>query len=618
MAAAGGAHLSRDRVNVGLLRECARRELLQCLNKQPGSKALVWDDKLTGPFGLIAEYKLLKEHEVEVMFPLGPGRLPPSQVHNVIFITRPKPSLMDIIADNVLSEEGRQSKKKEFTVLFVPRKTLLCERRLMERNVSFINVDEYPLELIPLDSDVLSLEMESSFKECYLEYDFTSLFYVANSLMTLQTLYGTIPKIYAKGIMSKRVLDMMMRKKREAADSENQVSPQIDTLLLIDRNVDLLTPMFTQLTYEGLIDELYGIHHTTANFPQERFPQAEEKGPGGLQQPQQPPGPKKVVLNSSDELFDDLRDLNFSAVGIHLSRKAKQISAAFEEHKSAKTVGEVKQYVQKIPYMQRAKASLATHTTIAEMIKEETDAEEFRERIQVEQELAQGLDTDKINPYIEKCFGVKKSLFTVLRLLCAQCLTNDGFKPKTLEFYLREILQTYGFEHVYKTLSPLQTVGLIRQQSSRSYNVLRKSLKLVVEDVQEQNPNDIAYVFSGYAPLTVRLAQFLARPQAWRGLEEVLRLLPGPAIEEIQRLPPGLQKRASPGAGHSMDSPSKVTLIYFIGGCTHAEISALRFLSRQENSQMDYLIATTKIINGTALLQSIMEEGPSIEGNPFT
>ncbi|KAL9981612.1 hypothetical protein ACROYT_G010338, partial [Oculina patagonica] len=55
--------------------------------------------------------------------------------------------------------------------------------------------------------------------------------------------------------------------------------------------------------------------------------------------------------------------------------------------------------------------------------------------------LAQGLDTDKINPYIEKCFGIKKPLITVLRLLCAQCLTNNGFKPKMLEFYCREILQ---------------------------------------------------------------------------------------------------------------------------------------------------------------------------------
>jgi len=68
----------------------------------------------------------------------------------------------------------------------------------------------------------------------------------------------------------------------------------------------------------------------TAKFPPERFPQTEEKGPGGMQQQQQQTGPKKVVLNSSDELFYDIRDLNFSAVGIHLSRRAKQISAAFE------------------------------------------------------------------------------------------------------------------------------------------------------------------------------------------------------------------------------------------------------------------------------------------------
>lgn len=34
-----------------------------------------------------------------------------------------------------------------------------------------------------------------------------------------------------------------------------------------------------------------------------------------------------------------------------------------------------------------------------------------------------------------------------------------------------------------------------------------------------------------------------------------------------------------------MDGPPKVTLVYFIGGCTHAEISALRFLAQQENSE---------------------------------
>ncbi|EFX73552.1 LOW QUALITY PROTEIN: hypothetical protein DAPPUDRAFT_252891 [Daphnia pulex] len=36
---------------------------------------------------------------------------------------------------------------------------------------------------------------------------------------------------------------------------------------------------------------------------------------------------KSVVLNSAEELYADLRDKNFSAVGTALSRKAKAISA---------------------------------------------------------------------------------------------------------------------------------------------------------------------------------------------------------------------------------------------------------------------------------------------------
>ena len=30
----------------------------------PGGKALIWDPTLTGPMGLIAEYSVLKEHQV--------------------------------------------------------------------------------------------------------------------------------------------------------------------------------------------------------------------------------------------------------------------------------------------------------------------------------------------------------------------------------------------------------------------------------------------------------------------------------------------------------------------------------------------------------------------------
>ena len=57
-----------------------------------------------------------------------------------------------------------------------------------------------------------------------------------------------------------------------------------------------------------------------------------------------------------------------------------------------------------------------------------------------------------------------------------------------------------------------------------------------------QNPNDISYVYSGYGPLSIRLAQYYARP-GWRSITEVLNLLPGPTIEEIQQIPVAVRKR---------------------------------------------------------------------------
>ena len=44
----------------------------------------------------------LQEHEVDKMFPLRPGRLPANTVQNIVFITRPKLSLMELVAQNVL------------------------------------------------------------------------------------------------------------------------------------------------------------------------------------------------------------------------------------------------------------------------------------------------------------------------------------------------------------------------------------------------------------------------------------------------------------------------------------------------------------------------------------
>ena len=61
------SELSGGSVSLGDMREVARLELLELLDSFPGSKTLIWDSALTGPMGLVAEYSVLKQHQVTII-----------------------------------------------------------------------------------------------------------------------------------------------------------------------------------------------------------------------------------------------------------------------------------------------------------------------------------------------------------------------------------------------------------------------------------------------------------------------------------------------------------------------------------------------------------------------
>jgi hypothetical protein len=48
--------------------------------------------------------------------------------------------------------------------------------------------------------------------------------------------------------------------------SELQVSDKVDGLVIVDRSVDWVTPMCTQLTYEGMLDEFIGIRNCKLHY----------------------------------------------------------------------------------------------------------------------------------------------------------------------------------------------------------------------------------------------------------------------------------------------------------------------------------------------------------------
>ncbi|GJQ85374.1 car [Trypoxylus dichotomus] len=590
------AHLKGGKVDVSQIQSIERSYLINLIEKHSGSKAIVWDTHIQAPAGLVERYTVLKEYGVGKLYPLNNSPISKCPAKHIIFICRPKLKLMDDIIRSIKTDTKEGCNDRHYHLIFLPRKSLLCINKLEHNGIkgSLKTIEEFNCHFFPFDSDLLSMEIPEVFREYHLENDPSSLYQVAQSIFFLQSKFGPAGRVWGKGAAAKQVWDLLVRLQKENKEAlKLEQNSCIDQMILIDRSVDLMSALATQLTYEGLIDEIFGLNNNTVNIPAEKLMSTEERHTESLQEEK-----KALILDSSDQLFADLRDKNFNGVGSFLSKQAKSISAQLEDRYD-KSVQEMKLFVQKLPTLMANKKSLAQHTAIAESIKEITDTYEFLDSLQVEQEFLNCIQVDKVNPYIEDMIAQKKPLIKVLRLICLQCITNSGLKPKLLEYYKRELVQVYGLE-VLSTLTNLEKVGLLKLQSgARQYAVLRKGLRLTVEDTSEVSPTDISYVHCIYAPLSIRLVEHLTKNGGWKQLQDYLGLLPGPTLDET---PPISQDNIY----NNNDSP-KVVLVFFIGGCTFAEISALRFLSKQEDSNVEFVIATTKLINGNTFLESLMD-----------
>jgi hypothetical protein len=166
----------------------------------------------------------------------------------------------------------------EFTIIWVPRRTLVSNAILEEHGVlGDAVISELFLHFVPLEQDLLSLELDTSFSELYLRKDPTSIFASARALMLLQKQYGLFPRMLGKGDDAKRLIDLLQRMRSEedvetSSGSNSQYlgsfsltpSALIEHLVVIDRSIDFPTALATQLTYEGLIDEVFTISNNTA------------------------------------------------------------------------------------------------------------------------------------------------------------------------------------------------------------------------------------------------------------------------------------------------------------------------------------------------------------------
>ncbi|EIW71667.1 hypothetical protein TREMEDRAFT_27638 [Tremella mesenterica DSM 1558] len=618
-------------LNLQILSDLAKSALVESLNEIQGAKTLILDPGLAGPLGLVTDVALLKHQAVDKIFWLEPGPLNVS-TRNVVWLCRPKMSHMKTIAEQIKAQQSTVSSNGPlvYTLLLVPRATELCKKVLEDEGVAGdLTIGEYKLEFIPVEEDLISLELDNVAKDIFMNGDDTPLYYSSSALMNFQRAFGMFPRIMGKGDAAKRLTNLLQRHCQSGEEhySDLELSTEVDGLIIIDRSVDWVTPMCTQLTYEGMLDEFIGIRNAHIEVdPVLIDPQNTSNTTTG-----QPPQKKrKHHLNGQkDKLLGEIRDLNFAVVGTRLSKVARRLEGDYGGAKNLKSVSQMKAFVGKLGGLQGEQQSLKLHTGLTEILMPITRTEEFNKSLEAQQNLVAGYDLPSQLNTIDDLMAQQAPWATVLRSLVLMSIVSGGIKPKILESVKKDFLQVHGYHHLPLLIS-LEKLGLLVKSpslSSQPFPTLRKSLRLVVDDVDDTKPNDISYVYSGYAPISVRLVQCAVQKNAvlstgmgvdgdegkreiqkahplvgWRGFEDVLGSIPGATVDIRQRLE---------GSRHeiSREKETITTVVFFLGGCTYTEISALRWMAKQVKGRK-FVIATTGMINGTTLLESFGDPEP--------
>ncbi|CAI5475821.1 unnamed protein product, partial [Closterium sp. Yama58-4] len=143
----------------------ASQRLVDALDSVPGGKALVLDACISGPLAFIAPISLLKEHGVENLFHISAEPIQ-SQCSTVLYLLRPNPLLIRWITHQVRADED-EGITRSYSLRFIPRCDAICNRILEQEGLvgdPRVAVGEYPLEMIPMDHDLLALDIHTLYK----------------------------------------------------------------------------------------------------------------------------------------------------------------------------------------------------------------------------------------------------------------------------------------------------------------------------------------------------------------------------------------------------------------------------------------------------------------------
>uniref|UniRef100_A0A2K5DCW1 VPS33B late endosome and lysosome associated n=1 Tax=Aotus nancymaae TaxID=37293 RepID=A0A2K5DCW1_AOTNA len=551
-------------------------------------------------------YLLEQQHEVDKLYKVE-NKPALSSSEQLCFLVRPRIKNMRYIA-SLVNADKVAGRTRKYKVIFSPQKFYACEMVLEEEGIyGDVSCDEWAFSLLPLDVDLLSMELPEFFRDYFLEGDQRWINTVAQALHLLSTLYGPFPNCYGIGRCAKMAYELW-RKLEEEEDGETKGRrPEIGHIFLLDRDVDFVTALCSQVVYEGLVDDTFRIKCGSVDFGPEVT--SSDKS-------------LKVLLNAEDKVFHEIRNEHFSNVFGFLSQKARNLQAQYDRRRGM-DIKQMKNFVsQELKGLKQEHRLLSLHIGACESIMKKKTKQDFQELIKTEHALLEGFNIRESTSYIEEHIDRQVSPIESLRLMCLLSITENGLIPKDYRSLKTQYLQSYGPEHLL-TFSNLRRAGLLTEQGPG--DTLTAVESKVSKLVTDKAAGKITDAFSslakrsnfraiskklnlvcgtgmvrgvgGFIPLwSTFLGGNVLERRSWQGLDEVVRLLNCGdfAFTDMTK-----EDKAS-------SESLRLILVVFLGGCTFSEISALRFLGR-EKGKREFIFLTTAVTNSARLMEAMSE-----------
>ncbi|KAH3899947.1 tethering complex ATP-binding subunit VPS33 SCDLUD_004263 [Saccharomycodes ludwigii] len=373
-------------------------------------------------------------------------------------------------------------------------------------------------------------------------------------------------------------------------------------IIVIDRNVDNLTPLLTQLTYQGIITEVNA--SATINTP-------------------------------DNNTFNELKYKNFGDIGPILNDKLVELSALKKDIKNKNTssgsTSDLHNILfKKLPDLENLQKDLSKNVELSHLLLTEYEKQGIDEFVNIEQDLLMSLGAIGISGSAKNSSMDYKSFklkIISLLLMGGGDGTNIAMLPRLLRLiYIHKLLYAnsnnieelmnlivdhYGAETLKKISVPeyiCSTAMDTTNTLSGNGNMLKLMKKLeYIPNVEDNNNatvnnNTLSYAYCGIVPIITRILQYSLKYSCTT-----------PTLKHVRDLNNILKIKEWGNSSNSGSNGTNPTLlVVIIGGITFSELSTIKkaynngtFNNSKQNTKHNdnnMIIISNNIIDGNNLV----------------